>query len=115
MPGRAGTREAQRLAAISGPDKPLIAEPCHFPEGWNRFMQVEPGATVTAILPVTDGYGGKLGFVITTRQGRILVGPLTAVTPGTVTPQTAKTVTPKTVTPKTAKTVQPKTVNPQGR
>ena len=66
-----------RFAAISRVRMPLFAELCHYPAGWKMYMTVEPGDSVKAILPSTNGFSkAKLGLLLRQKGGRVLVGQL---------------------------------------
>lgn len=59
---------------------PLIAEPCHYPNGGIRFLKVKPGESVRARLPAIGEFNQtRRGLVLTQRTGKVVVGPLPSV------------------------------------
>jgi hypothetical protein len=55
----------------------LFAEPCHYPNEAEKFIKVQPGESIKAILPTLEGFHGvHLSLVLTQKKGRIVVGSL---------------------------------------
>jgi hypothetical protein len=70
--------------SLNNPESPfathfmtLLAEPCHHPQ---NYLKVEPGATVTAVVPQISGFAqDRLNLVITERAQKVVVAALSEV------------------------------------
>jgi hypothetical protein len=67
----------EKTRFIAHPGMTLIAQPCHYPDGWDKYTTVGSGKSVKALLFEIGGLKRQtLGLVLTERKGKLLVGPL---------------------------------------